>query len=281
MELSHAPLTPFMNERMPGMSPLNYEDWLQRDEAFAAQMAYRDRLIAEKPEIVLAGEGCEGSSELLDLVLDTLAHHDEGYGVTIHEVTRPDGVTIPLDHERPFATMGRLAQEDFLILDRPPGADEHVLVGAVLCFPSRWSLAEKMLRPLMGIHERVPAYDGALAPRVQRLFDALKPERPLQRANWLVHSTSELHQPKLFTSLEKTQETTGRYWLRVERQCILKLAKSRASVFSVKTMITPIEALTPEQREGLTSALEQQGEAMRDYHGGAAFNAKAIGALKS
>ncbi|MEX2520503.1 MAG: DUF3445 domain-containing protein [Paracoccaceae bacterium] len=280
MELARAPLSPWDPGRLPGMAPLEYPDWLDRDEAFAPQMAYRDRLIAEKPEIVLAGEGAAASDELLDLVLSTLRAHGPGYEVGPKSVTRPDGVTAPIDRGRPFATVGRLAQEDFLLLRKPEGGDEHVLVGAVLCFPSRWSLAEKMSKPLIGIHARVPAYDGGLARRVQRLFDFLTPEQPLARANWLVHPTSELHQPKLFNSAKKLHEATGRFWLRVERQSILKLKKSGACVFTVKTFVTPIEALTAVQRESLIVALEGQCDEMRDYHGGGAHDEAALAALR-
>jgi hypothetical protein len=269
-----------MNERLPGMSPLIYRDWLFRDEGFAPQMAYRDRLLGAHPEVVVAGEGCRGAEELLDLVLATLAAHDEVYQVGAADVIRPDGVSVPLDRSRPFATLGRLAQEDFLILDRAAGAAEHVLIGAILCFPSRWSLAEKMNRPLSGIHERVPAYDGGLGTRVQRLFDALTPERPLVRANWLVHSVSEFFQPKLFTGTNKPQEQTGRFWLRVERQSVLKLAQCGAAIFTVKTLVTPIEALHEDHRAGLIAALEGQGDAMRAYHGGAAHAEAAIAALR-
>lgn len=281
MELPYAPLSPFMNDRLPGMTPLAWPDWLMRDEAFAPQMAYRDRLLAERSDIVLAGEGCAGADELLSLVLSTLAAHDPGYAIAPEAATRPDGVTVPIDRARPLATLGRLAQEDFLILEKPEGGAEHVLIGAVLCFPSRWSLAEKMNRPLIGIHARVPAYDEGIAPRVQRLFDALNPDRPLVRANWLVHSVSELHQPKVFGSQKKTQALTGRFWLRVERQCILKLRESGASVFSVKTIVTPIEALDETQRAGLIAALEEQEPAVRDYHGGATHTAAAVAALRA
>lgn len=281
MELTHAPLTPWVPGRLPGMTPLDQADWLDRDEAFAPQMAYRDRLIAEKPEIVIAGEGAQGSDELLDLVLSALRAYGAGYEVGPDAVTRPDGVITPIDRARPFATMGRLAQEDFLLLRKPEGGEEHVLVGAVLCFPSRWSLAEKMNLPLVGIHARAPAYDDGLARRVQRLFDLLTPERPLVRANWLVHPSPELHQPKLFNSVKKLHEETGRFWLRVERQSILRLEKSGAGVFTVKTLLTPIEALTAAQREGLIVALHEQGEAMRDYHGGDAHNEAALAALRA
>lgn len=279
MALDHAPFTPFMNERMPGMSPIEMADWLHRDAAFGAQMAYRDRLVAERADIVLAGDACAGAAELLDLVAGTLAAHDDGYLIEKGEATRPDGVRVPIDRDRPLATLARLAQEDLLILEKPEGADEHRLIGAALLFPSRWSLAEKMNRPLVAIHDRVPAYDGGLAPRVQRLFDALRPGRPLSRANWLAHGIDELHQPKRYAGAAKIEAVTGRFWLRVERQCILRLPSSGVAVFSVKTCLTPIEALTPPQRTGLIEALAGQGDAMRDYHGGADHTRAAIEAL--
>ena len=281
MELSYAPFTPFMNERMPGMAPLTHADWLVRDEAFARQMAYRDKLVEERPDIVLAGEGCEGAAELLNFVCETLAAHDDAYEVRTDAVTRPDGVNVPRDSARPFATLARLVQEDLLILRKPHEGGEHVLIGAALLFPSRWSLQEKMNRPLMGIHERVPEYDDRLGSRVQRLFDVLKPGRQLWRANWLVHPTSELHQPKLYTTAKKEHEQTGRFWLRVERQSILQLPISGCSVFSVKTVVTPIEALNTDQREGLITALEGQGAEMRDYHGGIEHNDAAVAALRA
>lgn len=279
MELDHAPFVPFLNERLPGMSPLDFADWLHRDAAFAEQMAYRDRLAAEKSDIVLMGEGCAGAGELLDLVLTTLGDHDPAYRIGAAEVLRPDGVTVPLDRTRPFATLARLVQEDLLLLEKPEDAAEHVLTGGALLFPSRWSFAEKFGRPLVGIHDRVPVYDDSLAPRVQRLFDALRPERPMVRANWLVHATAELHQPKLFDGPKKIQEDTGRFWLRVERQAILKLPVSGVAVFSVKTVVTPIEALTVEQRAGLIAAIDRQGAAMLDYHGGGAHHDRARAAL--
>ena len=39
MVLDHAPMTPFMDERVPGMAPITHADWLHRDAAFAPQSA--------------------------------------------------------------------------------------------------------------------------------------------------------------------------------------------------------------------------------------------------
>ena len=280
MELTYAPFTPFMTERLPGMNPLTLAEWLHRDEAFAEQMTYRDRLVKDAQDVVLKGEGCNGAEELLDLTLGVLRDHDPDYTVELEVVTRPDGVAVSIDRARPFATLARLAQEDMLILEKPEGSAEHVLIGGQLLFPSRWSFDEKMGQPLIGIHDRVPAYDDGLARRVQRLFDALSSDRPLVRANWLVHPEPELHQPKLYTSSKKPHVETGRFWLRVERQSLLRLPVSGNVVFGIKTVVTPVEALDTDIRAGLLEALERQSDEMRDYHGGVDHNDRAMAALR-
>jgi len=101
-------------------------------------------------------------------------------------VTRPDGARIPIDRADPLGTLGHLVQEDLCLMERR-GA-EHVLTGAVLCFPASWRLSEKVGRPMIGIHEPVREYDATLARRVQRLLDGVRTGRPLLRFNVLTYA---------------------------------------------------------------------------------------------
>ncbi len=148
---------------------------------------------------------------------------------------------VPLDPADPVATIGRLAQEDFLVHLRGP--DEHWLAGGVLCFPSRWMLAEKIGRPLTGIHISVPQYDDNIARRVQRLFDGVQPDRPIVRWNNLPYRTADLHNPQSEAISKQTHapatEAEGpRPFLRRERQAIRKLPETGAVVFSIHTYLT-------------------------------------------
>lgn len=284
MELSYAPFTPFMSgpsKTLPGIAPMDMADWLHRDEAYAEQMAYRDKLLKTQRDVVLGIrlEAAGPAGELLDLIKSTLAQ-DPDHQINGDMMIRPDGARVPLTGDHPLAIIGRLAQEDFCILWKPEDNPEHILIGAVLCFPSRWLLAEKMGRPMIGIHDRVPNYDDNIAKRVQRLFDALSPDRPLVRANWLVHTSPELHQPLTEEAKAKWEKApSDRFWLRTERQSLLRLPHSGAVVFTIKTCITPVEALTPDQRAGLIDALDGTGEEMQVYHGGLAHHHAAIEAL--
>ena len=221
--------------RLPGVAPLDPGDWLHTDEAHAAQMALRDRLIAQRPEKVLRLDPAArpAADELLDTVLSHLMPRP-GYRVGRDEVTRPDGIAVPLDRDHPMATLGRLAQEDFCLLEKR--GDEHVLTAAALCFPAGWSLDEKFLRPLVRIHAPVAEYDADLARRVQRLFDGVQPGRPLWRFNHLPYSDPALFQPMREADRRKPPTEAAPY-LRSERQCIVRLPRSRAVVFSIHTYV--------------------------------------------
>jgi hypothetical protein len=195
------------------------------------------------------GGACRpAADELLALVLAHLAGAP-GYRRGAAAVTRPDGVTVPLDAP-PLLVAGRLVQEDLCILEQPEGAEEHVLTGAVLCFPSNWTLAEKFGHGLARIHLPVERYDATVAKRVQRLFDFLRPETPLMRANLILYSDDDLFNPR-HEFHRHTPEAGAARFVRVERQVLLRLPETRAVVFSIHTYMVRPEALTPEQRAGL------------------------------
>ena len=140
-----------------------------------------------------------------------------------------------MERSNPLATLGRLAQEDFCILQKH--GDEHVLTGAVLCFPASWMLSEKFMRPLIGIHEPVDSYDTGIAARVQRLFDGVQVGRPMWRFNALWYAVPDLHHPRSIHNRRKRRTSENAPYLRSERQCILRLPQTRAVIFSIHTYV--------------------------------------------
>lgn len=225
------PYDPFSPRKLPGISPLDMAEWLIFDEAFAAQMAERDRLLAERRADVLALDDSarEAAGELLELVLD-IAYPGAG-----EHVTRGDGVQVNINRTDPMGTLGRLVQDDFCLLQKH--GDQHVLTGAVLCFPASWMLSEKFMHPLTGIHEPVDAYDDNIAARVQRLFDGVQPDRPLWRFNALWYSDAALFQPRSIHDRRPGQVEYEARYFRSERQSVVRLPKSRAVVFSIHTFV--------------------------------------------
>jgi hypothetical protein len=247
------PVVPWMADhtlRLPGTVPIDPADWLQRDEVFAQQMAERDRLIAERNGDVLAMPEAArpAAEELLALILAHL-NGVPGYAREPNTVRRPDGALVPLDGP-PLAVAGRLVQEDLVILERGDGEAEHRLTAAVLCFPSNWTLAQKLGMPLSRIHLPVDAYDATVAKRVQRLFDAIRPEAPLMRANLIPYGHADLHSPRPEFSRHTPGPAEVRF-LRVERQTLLRLPETRAVVFSIHVYQVPLDAIAGRERERL------------------------------
>lgn len=239
--LSHAPWQSPQTARLPGTTPIAVEDWLTVDEAFAAQLAERDRLLRERRGAVCAARpGSEAAqAELHDTVLAALGARRD-YRREGGAIRRPDGVRVPLAPGDPLGTLGRLVQEDFCLMDKPADAAEHVLTAAILCFPANWTLAEKLGRPLSTIHAPVPDYDAGLAARVQRLFDGLRAVeaggRILMRMNALDHD-----RPDLFQTRPQAQARPhghgGGGWLRIERQTLRRLPRTGAVVFAIHTTV--------------------------------------------
>lgn len=258
--LEPAPYTPFMDPRLgrpPGLMPLDMREWTVRHADFDAQMAYRRHLLAEKPDLVLGAihEGEDPAEELLEMLLAHL------------------GEARPLTNEERFCQLtaiGRLVAEDFCLLVPDSVSGEYRLAAAVLCFPSRWMLSEKLGRPMTPIHDPVPGYAGDLEKRVNRVLEALRPDRPLVRVNWSVHATPELFLPQSETATSGEHHPSERFYLRTERQTLVRLPRTEAIAFGIKTSVTPVERLSPTVACRLARALSGLGDGMVSYKGGRA-----------
>jgi len=210
---------------------LAMEDWLLPDDAFDAQMGERDRLLdTVRDDVLMLEEGAMAAAqELLRMVLAQL------YGGASTQVTRPCGTSVVIDWEDPLGSLGRITQQDFCLLQKR--GDEHVMTGAVLCFPASWKLSEKISKPLIDIHEPIDSYDTGIAARVQRLFDGVQPGRPLWRFNALWYQDSALHQPRSRHQRRASVDPERGGYFRSERQMILRLPESKAVVFCIHTFV--------------------------------------------
>ena len=231
------------------MRAISADGWLLVDEAYGAQMALRERLIGgRRGEVLALLPGAEAvAGEALEETLAVLGRRGD-FAVTRDDVRRPDGRTVRIDRTDPLGTLGRLVQEDICLLEKRQA--EHVLTGAVLAFPSGWTLAEKLGRPLVRIHRPVPDYDAGIARRVQRLFDGLKAGRPMMRSNLLWHSDSALFAPRREAAPRTPPDGAPRY-LRSERQCLVRLPRTRAVIFTIHTTIVETAALSAGDRAAL------------------------------
>ncbi len=218
--------------RLPAVRPVQ-GPWLRIDAAYAAQMALREQLLAQREAEVLAQQesGLAASRAFLEMALEALP---AGFERGARSVVCPDGREVTVDFATPLKTVGRLLQQDVCILEKRDV--EHVMTGAVLCFPASWTLAQKIGRPLMAIHAPVAEYDGGIGARVQRLFDGVQAGKPVWRANLLRYERAALHQPRAERDPRPVGGPDAPY-IRSERQTILRLPVAGAVAFTIHTTV--------------------------------------------
>ncbi|MGB7316517.1 MAG: DUF3445 domain-containing protein [Planktotalea sp.] len=224
---------------LPGIQPLEMKNWLVVDEVYGAQMQERLRLMSAIPNKVRAQ--ISGAQEAVQEALDLVLHQLEGMaGFTRKDgaIVCPDGREVSVSGD-PLMVLGALIQEDICILERAQGADEHILSAAILCFPSHWTLGEKIGKPMGRIHAPVEEYDENIRRRVQRLCDGVQVGRPLWRFNY-GQAGPELYQPRLEADIRVKHTTGDRNYQRAERQSLLRLPRSNAVLFSIHTYVVPV-----------------------------------------
>lgn len=244
-----------------GLSAIAEPAWLEWDAQTPVQIAERVRLLAERRADVLADT--PGSAAACAELRETLAAH-----LTVH---RPGWEPPHLDPSmHPLAEICPWVAEDVCLMR--PGPDGAILIAAILCFPSRWRLAEKIGRPMLAIHKPVPGYAETLARPVDRFMAAIKPGRLAVRYNWSIHEDPTLFQPtghgRGDFDPSITPENAGRtLWLRVERQTFRLLPASGVVAFGIRTHVTPLAAVVavPGEAAGLAAAIRGVPPEMERY----------------
>lgn len=228
--------------KLPGIHPVGQADWITVDRQYAAQLAERERLLATRLNDVyqMRPEAEDAAAELLQAVLGLLRERS-AFSVSETAVICPDGRSVALYDRPPLVVLAHILQEDLCIHIEIDGV--HHLMGAVLCFPASWTLAQKIGHPLVRLHEPVAEYDAALAVRVQRLFHGVQVGQPLWRANYLPYEDPTLYQPRQ----EGDRRPVGNdksFYDRSERQTLIRLPKTRAVVFAIHTTVQEVSRST-------------------------------------
>lgn len=229
-----------------GLAAVTPADWLDIDQAYHTQRALRELLLRSAPESapVVASiahspaADAAGRAILAHLARYHGAHFSLAHGRFENHLT---GRAWPLEgQDEPLVLAGRQIQEDLCVLEPIEGVFH--LTAAMVCFPSRWNLADKIGQPMAAIHGPVPDYQSALQAPVERFFHALKPGRIVQRFNWSVHDDAQLHQPAAIRSSEQvtTADAGARLYLRVERQTLSRIAGHDGILFTIRTYLNPL-----------------------------------------
>ena len=161
--------------------------------------------------------------------------------------------------------LGRVWEPDFVLLN-----SELRVLGGVVCFPSAWALPEKLGRTLDETHGPVPGLNAALAPRIHAALGKLAPGAAWERENWgLARDAERNHHPARPRRRLDESISVGEVWLRVERQCLVRMPRTGGLLFGIRLVILPLaEVLAQsEAAAGLRRGLESMPEDMAKYKG--------------
>jgi hypothetical protein len=160
-------------------------------------------------------------------------------------------------HERGLR-LGEIWEPDFLLL-RPDATGRFQLVGGCVCFPSSWSLAEKIGQPLEFIHGPVPGLNAQLGRSIDAFLSKLTPGTAWLRHNWGLSRSPELNQhpsrplPRLDGSVAQSE-----VWLRVEQQALVALPTSGGVLFAIRIAMHSVAEV---KRDAITT--ERLARALR------------------
>jgi len=202
----------------------------------------------------------EPAVPLLDETLEIL-HQVEV--LNSDELRQCRSMPVPLDR---CMELGRILEPDYLLL--VPDGPQFRLVGACVCFPSSWSLQEKIDRPLNFIHDVVPDLNAQIGSQITRFLFSLKPGNAMLHANWGLSRSGEFNQhpsrklPRLVAGT-----TMDEIWLRIERQALVHLPQSNGVLFGIRIETFPVMELkaNPANAHGLARALRTMPAEMARY----------------
>lgn len=261
-----------------GLRPLDLDRWLLTDVLRSDELRQKERLLSERHDEVFAAlPGSEAAgAELLELVGAVVTAGDEA-PVLVNSAGWRDiatGIEVARGSLHPLDAAARLVQEDLCLMERD-GSGTWILTAASVCFPSRWLLADKIGHSLSAIHTPVAGY-GRIERATDLAFDRLTVERPVARTNWTLIDDPALFQPrpegrgKAGESLGPSGDTEGlldAVYLRVERQSLRLLPGSGAIVFTIRTSVDPLTALTSDEQSRLAATLDTVDAASVAYKG--------------
>src|SRR5690606_37131781 len=147
-----------------------------------------------------------------------------------------------------------------------------------------WRLAEKFRKPIDKIHTPVPGFGSGTrnASLIERIFDKLAVDLPVERMNWSLQLNSDLYHPlSVMESDARASDRSSRFgcedlaasvFIRVERQTLRRLAKTGDILFTIRIYLDPMTRLRAHpDREQIAATFADQmlalDEDQLDYKG--------------
>ncbi|WP_110968687.1 heme-dependent oxidative N-demethylase family protein [Pseudomonas huaxiensis] len=266
-----------------------FEHTFDVDEHYVSEMAERARVLEQDPErCMVMPHMVPAAWDILEVLMEHLArdypahfqltrHGDAWHwrnlalGIDQH-FTYGDPATLPCE---PLEYITRQMQGDFALLDQRDN-DLFMDAGMVTC-PADWSLRFDAGMSFKQWHSPVPiANQIGVFDRALKYLLNIQVGQPVRRLNWTLTIN-----PRLDTSPETfhqwgsdrskvTADNAGELvHLRVELQLMLRLPRSNALLFGIRTYLISLDELVtnPAWAQRLHRVIRDLPEAIADYKG--------------
>ncbi|MFC3071309.1 heme-dependent oxidative N-demethylase subunit alpha family protein [Phenylobacterium soli] len=240
-----------------GLKPITEAQWLEGGEA--EPWRRKDPLFASVPALVWAEApgSREAQQEVLELVEAAIGPADP----------QAEG---PGQDWPPLYAAARRVSDDLCLMQKIDG--EWRLTALSLSAGSFFKAGEVVGRSLAELHGPVNGFGGRFLTRVQRIFEGLRPDLILERRNWTVLNTPELHTPDSGPIRARIGEIdaaeAGRALsLRVERQTLRRLPRTGGALFTIRVWVGPLASVaqSPERLAAFTQAWRSATPDFRAY----------------
>ncbi|GMG56072.1 unnamed protein product [Ambrosiozyma monospora] len=150
----------------------------------------------------------------------------------------------------PLIYISKMAKEDFyIVLKDEEGV--HRLMAAAVPFPGGgFGVKHKLGKTLDVIHTNVPYYEAKLKPSMERWFSKMAPADLVERASWFISWDHRLLLTSIYSLIngEKIHSDVQptEFNVRVERQTLRRLPKSKAIIFTNHPVFYSIEEMKDE-----------------------------------
>ena len=261
-----------------GLVHLDLKDWIKPDDNLPAELKEKERLLTECYDQVFCvlPEAEPGSQETLALLIEHLPNRFPDIykrsGDHIENMATGQRWNIRTTALHPLDLAGRLTQEDLCLMQWRADTAVYHLVGASLCFPTRWRLADKIGKPLNTIHAPIPGYEEQLASTMDKFFNRLRVDKPVWRLNWSVMDDPTLFQPtghgRKGVNTDITADNAGdKLWLRMERQTLRRLPHTQDILFTIRVHVKSLAqlAIQPDRATQLAAAMRALPEPLQQY----------------
>lgn len=256
MSLRHRPWEEAQDFQI-GLKPIPVERWLEDGEP--EPWVRKDPLYAEFRDLVWAATKASRAGQL-----EAAAMVAAAIGVTLPDLGG-EALGFP-----PLYAAARRIPDDLCLMQKVDG--QWRLTALSLSAGSFFTASEVVGRSLAELHAPVTGFADRFLIRVQRVFEGLRPGLVLERRNWTLLNSAELHTPTAAPIRARIGEIAAAdaghaLQLRVERQTLRRLPQTGGALFTIRVWVAPLESLAadPSRLAAFTSAWRSATPEFRAY----------------